>query len=139
MGQSISGNYFFMFIAGAVLGLAMAPGMICGVDLGGTSRHVLAFATLALAGSAIWPRLHPLLLFAGLAVFGGAIELVQMWPALGRHAEWGDWFDDLKASATVIGAVWLLRAAPLDTMQSAGSFAFAFMGDPDRRLAAQLD
>lgn len=134
-----SGRYLFTFMAGTILGLAVAPNVLCGVNLGGTSRHVLAFTALSLAGMVIWPRLNPLVLLAGLVAFGGMIELVQIWPPLGRHAEWNDWFDDIKASSATIGLLCLLRAVPLEWKQSAMALNLALSRISDRKLLAPLD
>lgn len=65
-------------------------------------QHMLAFATLGAIAAGGW-RNQPLArLFAGLAVFGAAIELFQMIPALHRDAEWLDWLADMAAAAAAL-------------------------------------
>jgi VanZ family protein len=79
-------------------------------DPGDKFLHVIAF--LALSGLAVlaYPRLHVLVIFIGLALFGAAIEVVQAIPALGRKASWMDWLADVGAAAVVLLAVGLVRS-----------------------------
>jgi hypothetical protein len=72
-------------------------------------QHILAFTTLALLGSAAYPRLSALKLLAGLSAFGALIELVQSIPELHRDAELLDWVADTTAVVVVLVAVggWL--------------------------------
>lgn len=59
------------------------------------AQHFLAFWGLAGLGAAALPNRPlwlPALILAG---YGGAIEGLQSLPAIGRDAEWADWFTDL--------------------------------------------
>ncbi|MFA9199817.1 MAG: hypothetical protein ACEQR8_01335 [Cypionkella sp.] len=70
--------------------------------------HVLAFFTLGAMAAAGW-RSRPLApIFAGLALFGGAIEVVQTIPVLHRDAEWLDWLVDMAAALAGLGVSRLL-------------------------------
>lgn len=71
--------------------------------------HIVAFAVLGTLAAWAYPRLRPGLILAGLALVGGAIELVQAIPAIGRDAEWADWGADLAAAAITLAIVALLR------------------------------
>ena len=72
--------------------------------------HMIAFATLGALAAAGW-RERPLLhLFAVLAVFGGAIEVLQTIPALHRDAEWADWSADMGAAIVGISLIRLMLA-----------------------------
>lgn len=67
--------------------------------------HLLAFLVLSCLATFAFPRIHLSVLLVGLAVFGGAIEVVQAIPALGREASWHDWIADVAASGVgLIGA-----------------------------------
>ncbi len=68
-------------------------------------QHVMAFFTIGVLASAGWPNRPVILLFAGLALFGAAIELFQMVPALHRDAQWLDWLADMAAAAAALGMV----------------------------------
>lgn len=57
--------------------------------------HFGAFYVLSIAGAVILPRTALLRLAIGLVLFGGAIELIQALPVVGRDAEWGDWAADI--------------------------------------------
>jgi VanZ family protein len=72
-------------------------------------QHMMAFATLAVLGSAAYPRLALWKLLAGLACFGAFIELVQMIPALHRDSELADLLADTAAAAVILLIVHLLR------------------------------
>jgi VanZ family protein len=78
--------------------------------LGGSDKldHMVAFFTLAFLARLAYPRRAPVHLFLAIVAFGGAIELVQMIPAVQRDAEWRDWFADI--AATLVG---LALATPL--------------------------
>lgn len=73
--------------------------------------HILAFACLALLGSAAYPRLAAWKLVLGLSGFGALIELVQLIPSLNRDAEALDLLADTAAAAAVVGAIDLWRRA----------------------------
>lgn len=71
-------------------------------------QHMIAFFTLGAVAAAGWRERTVLPLFAGLAAFGGAIEMFQAIPALHRDAELLDWLADMAAA---IAALWLTRLA----------------------------
>lgn len=71
--------------------------------------HVLAFLVLAGLAAFAYPRVRLLIIFLGLAIFGGAIEVVQAIPQLGREASWVDWLADIAAAAAVLLAVGAIR------------------------------
>lgn len=107
----------FLFWDALLFALVMAslpqPPALPG-DPGDKLLHVLAFLVLAGLAAFAYPRLHLIMIFIGLALFGAAIEAVQAIPALGREASWIDWLADLGAAAVVllaVGAVRLLRRA----------------------------
>jgi VanZ family protein len=107
----------FLFWAALVFAFVMAslpqPPALPG-DPGDKLLHVLAFVVLAALAAFAYPRLHLIMIFIGLALFGAAIEVVQAIPALGREASWMDWLADLGAAAVVlltVGAIRLLRRA----------------------------
>ena len=73
--------------------------------------HILAFASLALLGTAAYPRMSPLDLVIRLSVLGGIIELAQLIPSLHRDAEVMDWIADTAAVVAIVLAfhVWRRR------------------------------
>ena len=101
----------FFALAGLILCAALMPDPGDGVSLGGPVLHALAFAALAVFASVLWPRGSPIVLVAGLVVFGASIELLQGWMALGREADWSDWFADVNATIATVMLVFLARAA----------------------------
>lgn len=60
-------------------------------------NHILAFFVLSSMARIAWPRINALLLFVMLAVFGGAIEILQFSMGLGRQADWMDFAADVLA------------------------------------------
>jgi VanZ family protein len=73
--------------------------------------HMLAFLVLASLAASAFPRVSLFKIFLGLAAFGGAIEIVQAVPALGREASWLDWLADLVAAAAALILAAITRAA----------------------------
>lgn len=71
-------------------------------------QHMIAFFTLGTLAAAGWRERPFLWLFAGLAAFGGAIEVFQAIPALHRHADVVDWLADMGAALAAIGVVRLV-------------------------------
>jgi len=65
-------------------------------------QHTLAFVVLTLAFRMAWPSVAWMHHFALMAVLGGAIELVQLVPALLRDANIGDWLVDVAASLVTL-------------------------------------
>jgi VanZ family protein len=76
-------------------------------------EHMLAFFTLAILAALALPRLSLMWVGAGLALFGGVIELTQLIPLLHRDASFADWFADL--AAITVG---LLIVVPVRRMMS---------------------
>jgi len=102
----------FGLMGGAVLALALVPGFGLNFQLGGTMNHYMAFAALAAASSMLWPGMSSVLLLIGLSFFGGAIEVLQGWMALGRDAQWQDWLDDTIAATATLALIGLGRLMP---------------------------
>lgn len=71
-------------------------------------QHMLAFFVLGAVAAAGWREVSAVKLFAGLAVFGGAIELFQTIPALHRDADPLDWIADMAAALAALCAVRLI-------------------------------
>jgi len=63
-------------------------------------QHFLAYVVLALVFTAAFSRRHWLAIAFGLAVFGGAIELLQHWMPGKRAGEWMDMAANLGGIAT---------------------------------------
>jgi hypothetical protein len=72
-------------------------------------QHIVAFATLTLIGSVAYSVTAPLKLLVRLSLFGAAIEIVQMIPALHRDSDVLDWLADTAAVLTVLLLVTLWR------------------------------
>jgi len=100
------------FWSAATFALVMAsipkPPQIPG-EPGDKVQHMFAFATLALLGSAAYPRLALVRLLACLAAFGAAIEIIQLIPVLHRDSELLDLLADTAAAASVLLLVGLFR------------------------------
>ena len=69
-------------------------------------EHALAFATLAVRGAYGFADCSIFALFAGLTIYGAAIELVQAIPALHRDSDIFDLLADMVAAGI---ALWLTR------------------------------
>lgn len=67
----------------------------------------LAITSLAIVG---YPRVPLWTIWAGLSAFGGAIELIQMIPALGRDANLMDFIADVAAISCAVAFAWLARS-----------------------------
>jgi VanZ family protein len=65
-------------------------------------QHMIAFATLAMLGSAAYPRISLVLIAVALSAFGAAIELIQTIPAISRDGSFADWVADTAAAAVVL-------------------------------------
>jgi VanZ family protein len=66
--------------------------------------HYLAYVALALVFTAAFSRRHWLAIALGLALFGGAIELLQHWLPGQRAGEWRDLAANLAGIATGLAA-----------------------------------
>jgi VanZ family protein len=95
-----------VFVAAALFAFVMAllpkPPEIPGAP-GDKVQHMAAFFTLGVLAAAGWRAARWWPLFAGLAVFGGAIELLQLIPTLHRHGDAIDWLADMAAAAAALG------------------------------------
>jgi VanZ family protein len=69
-------------------------------------KHIAAFLFLGALGSFAYPKRPPAYLAAGLSLFGAAIEILQLIPALHRDGDPVDWVADTVAAAL---AIFLLR------------------------------
>jgi hypothetical protein len=65
-------------------------------------QHIAAFLTLGALGSFAYPKTNPLYLGAGLSLFGAAIEILQLIPALHRDGDPVDWLADTAAVALIM-------------------------------------
>ncbi len=73
-------------------------------------QHVAAFATLGVLGSLAYARLRPLLLVAGLSLFGALIEVAQAIPLLHRDSDPLDWIaDTIACTVAVLLVAWIKR------------------------------
>ena len=88
-------------------GLPNAPELK--VESGDKILHMIAFAVLALLGTIAYPALRLSVLLLGLSAFGMLIELIQLFPALNRTADWRDLAADILAAAAVLGAIYIFR------------------------------
>lgn len=86
-------KYSFWTSAAAVLVLSLAPTT---AELPTTgwdkSNHFIGFFALAVFGLRGYPK-HSIALLAGLAMFGGLIEILQSFTTY-RRADWADWIAD---------------------------------------------
>ncbi|WP_394729406.1 VanZ family protein [Altererythrobacter sp. GH1-8] len=71
--------------------------------------HILAFTVLATLIAPAFPRARIITLFCVLAVFGAAIEIIQMIPELGREASVMDWVADMGAAAITLSFIAAVR------------------------------
>ncbi len=65
-------------------------------------QHILAFCILTALALAAYRETSPIKIGLSLALLGGAIELVQLVPMLGRDASWIDWAADCGAVAAIL-------------------------------------
>jgi VanZ family protein len=72
-------------------------------------QHIAAFATLALLGSWAYTRTTPWKLLLRLSLFGAAIEIIQLIPALNRDSDVIDWLADTIAVLVVLALIRALR------------------------------
>jgi VanZ family protein len=72
--------------------------------------HTLAFFALALLAIFAFPRVRIGILFLGLCALGGAIEIIQGTPYVGRETSWLDWLADLGGAGFVLVIAGITRA-----------------------------
>ena len=100
-----------LFAAAVVTALVMAclpqpPRM--GLNLSDKGQHAIAFVVLTALARAAFPGLGKAWIFAGLAAFGGLIEVIQAIPALGRDPSLMDWLADWLAIGVTLGLIGLV-------------------------------
>ena len=95
--RSLHYRVFWLVLGIGLLGLVLyftlaAPGVERRFPGGDKMAHGAGFFALMLWYAALVERRHYLALGLTLLALGGAIELAQGWMALGRRAEWADFF-----------------------------------------------
>ena len=101
------------FCAAAVFALVMAvlphPPQLPGAP-SDKVQHIAAFLVLGALASFAYPRTSPVYLATALSLFGAAIELVQLIPALNRDGDPVDWIADTAAAGLMLIFLQWLRA-----------------------------
>lgn len=82
----------------AIFTLALSPGIHDLRFVNDKVQHVGAFVALGCLASATFPAQSRIVLIVWLAIIGGAIEILQMLPVVGRDAQLSDWVADCLAS-----------------------------------------
>lgn len=67
-------------------------------------QHIIAFAVLASLARISYRGASPLVLLAGLSLFGAVIEVLQTIPLLHRDGDPVDWLADTASAALVLAA-----------------------------------
>lgn len=88
-------------IVTVVAALKPEPTLVSGL-ISDKQQHAVAFGLLTSLARLTFPTKPSLWLFAGLATFGGFIEILQLIPAFGRQADVVDWFADCLAVAIIL-------------------------------------
>jgi VanZ family protein len=94
-------GFFLAAAAGTVIALlpsADSPQ----VSLWDKAQHFAGFYLLAALGAFAFPRLKAIWLGLGLVALGGAIEIVQGLPIIGRDCDVRDWIADILAIACAL-------------------------------------
>lgn len=73
------------------------------IETGDKVQHMMAFATLSALAAAGWRERRLAVLFAWLAGFGAAIEVLQAIPVLNRDSDVLDWVADMAATIAALG------------------------------------
>ncbi len=92
-------RYLFTLAALVIFVLANLPPGAGGE--GGDSLHALAFLFLGATGYLASGRWR--VTWLALMIFGGAVELAQLWLGLQRDPSWTDWLIDIIAALVGIG------------------------------------
>ncbi len=101
---------FFIALV-VLLVFALAPVDLPVQRFSDKAQHLAGFFTLACLGLAAWGRRSALMLGLALAALGGAIEIVQSTPLIGRDAEVMDWVADVAGILlALLPAVFVRRA-----------------------------
>lgn len=101
---------FWLAVAIAISCASMPSPMLRPGNLGDKLLHTLVFFALALFAIFGFPRVRIGILFLGLCALGGAIELIQGTPYVGREASWLDWLADLGGAGIVLVIAGITRA-----------------------------
>jgi hypothetical protein len=102
----------FWLLLGIIFAIALLPAEEAPAGFSNDKlNHFLAFLSLSLIARILYSRVNVAILFVMLALFGGAIELLQLAMALGRQADWMDFAADI--AAIVLG---LLAGKLLNSM-----------------------
>lgn len=89
---------FFWLLLGGILAISiMPPENAPTVFADDKLNHILAFFVLSFLARLLWLRVNALILFIMLGLFGGGIELLQLYMGFGRVADWADFGVDLVA------------------------------------------
>ncbi len=99
----------FAVLVSGILVLAIVPDAVDGLSLGGNEKHLLAFTVLSGFAVLLWPAASPAVIWSALTAFGGMIELLQGWMAIGRHAQLSDWFIDICAVTFTLAVIGVAR------------------------------
>lgn len=105
--------FLALLIAASIFTLFMAlvpkPPALLWAGASDKVQHMQAFATLTLLASAAFRGERSRLIFIAMSLFGAAIELLQMIPALHRDAEVSDWLADCVAVLAALAVSALVR------------------------------
>ncbi len=124
LAERIFNLLFWLTVALAVVLASLPSPMALPGNPSDKLLHALAFFVLALLAVFAFPRARVGILLLGLAALGGAIELIQGTPQVGREASWLDWLADLGGAGFVLVMVRITRtlsrkhttlSAPSDT------------------------
>lgn len=113
MNRELPNICLFILIAAGVLAFALLPGLPFDLSTGGSIQHLFAFSFLAALSLLMWPNALPQLIWVSLVAFGGVIELLQGWMALGRQPQWSDWLVDVIAvslTMAIFGVARILKS-----------------------------
>ena len=108
LGFTTSARLAFFILAGAAFIAALLPADYRAAEALIDTRHLAAFAALAMLAAFAWPGSWTFT-GAGLLLFGAAIELAQLAPALNRNASLSDLVADLAGILAGYGLAAMLQ------------------------------
>lgn len=92
------GQLLYFLLVAALLVIALAPQILAPAGTPNDKvNHILAFFTLAFFGRLLWRDTRAVVLIGWLALFGGAIEILQAATDFGRDGDWLDFAADMAA------------------------------------------